>query len=122
MASCIATVSAAAQSEADDSVGVVLGTPTYMAPEQASADPNIDHRADIYAVGAVAYEMLTGQPPFPGTTAQQVLAAHVTEAPRPVQALRPDVPPVLAHLVMRCLEKDPSSSTRVRQKATRRSP
>ncbi len=101
-------LSAAVRPETDDSLGVVLGTPTYMAPEQASADPNVDHRADIYAVGAVAYEMLTGQPPFPGTTAQQVLAAHVTETPRPVQALRPDVPPVLAHLVMRCLEKDPS--------------
>ena len=100
-------VRAAARVEDDDSQGVVLGTPTYMAPEQASADPNIDHRADIYAVGAMAYEMLTGRPPFQGSTAQAVLAAHVTQSPTPVAELRPDTPPMLSYMVMRCLEKDP---------------
>ena len=89
-------------------VGVALGTPAYMAPEQAAADPNTDHRADIYAFGALAYEMLTGAPPFTGNTAQQVLAAHMTEAPQPVTTRRQTVPPALAELVMRCLEKKPA--------------
>ena len=79
-----------------------------MAPEQAAADPHTDHRADIYAVGAVAYEMLGGRPPFTGATAQAVLAAHVTKAPEPLGATRPSVPPGLAALVMRCLEKKPA--------------
>ncbi|HSM15379.1 MAG TPA: serine/threonine-protein kinase, partial [Gemmatimonadales bacterium] len=69
-------------------VGVTLGTPTYMAPEQAAADPNVDHRADLYAFGVLAYEMVAGRPPFMGGTAQAVLAAHVTEAPKPVAEVR----------------------------------
>ena len=85
--------------------GVALGTPTYMAPEQAAADPHIDHRADIYAVGAVAYELLTGRPPFLGTTQQELLAAHVMQTPDPVTKYRESVPPALAELVMKCLEK-----------------
>jgi serine/threonine-protein kinase len=88
--------------------GVALGTPAYMAPEQAAADPHTDRRADIYAVGAVAYEMLTGRPPFTGPTAQVVLAAHVTKAPEPIGEVRPSVPPALQALVMRCLEKKPA--------------
>src|SRR4051794_28205127 len=88
-------------------VGVALGTPTYMAPEQAVADPHVDHRADLYAFGVVAYELLAGRPPFAGATPQQVLAAHVTAAPEPVTMYRP-VPPALAALVMRCLEKRPA--------------
>lgn len=85
--------------------GVALGTPTYMAPEQAAADPHIDHRADIYAVGAVAYELLTGRPPFLGTTPQMILSAHMTDTPEPVTKYREAVPPVLEQLVLRCLEK-----------------
>ena len=73
-------------------VGVALGTPAYMAPEQAAADPNVDHRADIYALGVMGYELLTGRPPFTGLTPQQVLAAHVTEAPKPVAEQRTSVP------------------------------
>ena len=88
--------------------GVALGTPHYMAPEQASADPHLDHRVDIYAVGAVAYELLTGRPVFLGTTPQQVLSAHVTEAPQPVTKHRDTVPPALEAIVMRCLEKKPA--------------
>ena len=88
--------------------GVALGTPAYMAPEQAAADPQIDHRADIYAVGAVAYELLTGRPPFTGNTQQEILAAHVTQAPEPVTRYRQSVPPALADLVMKCLEKKPA--------------
>src|SRR6476469_7600347 len=90
------------------SAGVALGTPAYMAPEQATADPHVDHRADIYAVGALAYEMLAGRPPFVAPTPQAVLAAQVTQAPEPVTRFRPSVPPALAALVMRCLEKRPA--------------
>ncbi|HEV2086078.1 MAG TPA: serine/threonine-protein kinase [Gemmatimonadales bacterium] len=76
--------------------GVALGTPAYMAPEQASADPHLDHRVDIYAVGAMAYELLAGRPPFTAATPQQVLAAHVTQAPEPITAHRASISPALA--------------------------
>ncbi|MBI4421652.1 MAG: serine/threonine protein kinase [Gemmatimonadetes bacterium] len=85
--------------------GVALGTPVYMAPEQAAADPHVDHRADIYAVGVVTYELLAGRPPFTGPTAQAILAAHVTEPVEPVTKHRAQVPEPLTQLVMRCLEK-----------------
>ncbi|HSW27916.1 MAG TPA: serine/threonine-protein kinase [Longimicrobiales bacterium] len=88
--------------------GVALGTPTYMAPEQAAADPLTDHRADIYALGVVAYEMLTGEPPFVRTTAQAMMAAHLTEAPVAVTERRGTIPPALAAMVMKCLEKKPA--------------
>ena len=87
------------------SLGVALGTPAYMAPEQATADPNTDHRADIYALGVVAYEMLTGATPFSGRSPQAMLAAQVTEAPDNVTKRRATIPPLLANLVMCCLEK-----------------
>ena len=89
-------------------VGSSLGTPTYMAPEQAAADPGTDHRADLYAFGVMAYEMLAGAPPFHGRSPQALLAAQMAERPRPITGLRPDTPPALAALVMRCLEKDPA--------------
>ncbi len=88
--------------------GVALGTPAYMAPEQAAAAPNIDHRADLYAVGAMAYEVLAGRPPFIGTTAQSVLAAHIAESPEPLTKHRGNVPPDLESVVLRCLEKKPA--------------
>jgi eukaryotic-like serine/threonine-protein kinase len=90
------------------SIGISLGTPTYMAPEQAAADPNIDHRADLYAVGVMAYEMLTGKPPFTGTP-QAVMAAHITQTPVPLLQVKPDVPPAIAQIVMQLLEKDPAN-------------
>jgi dienelactone hydrolase len=86
-------------------LGTSVGTPAYMAPEQAAGDPNLDHRADIYAVGVLAYEMLEGQPPFTGTP-QSVMSAHLTKAPRAMT--RPDVPPSLRRTVLKCLEKDPA--------------
>jgi tetratricopeptide (TPR) repeat protein len=89
-------------------VGTSIGTPAYMAPEQAAGDSSIDHRADIYALGAMAYELLTGRLVFPDRTAQRMLAAHMGEAPRAIAELRGDVPAPLAELVMRCLAKDPS--------------
>ncbi|MFN0180976.1 MAG: protein kinase domain-containing protein [Gemmatimonadales bacterium] len=88
--------------------GVALGTPTYMSPEQAAADPQTDHRADLYAFGVVAYELLAGLPPFVGATPQAVLAAHVTIPAQPVTNHRASIPPALAALVMRCLEKKPA--------------
>ena len=89
-------------------VGTSIGTPAYMAPEQAAGDSHIDHRADLYSLGAMTYELLTGQPVFPDRTAQRMLAAHMSEAPRPIADLRLDVPAPLADLVMRCLAKDPA--------------
>ncbi|CAN5800458.1 hypothetical protein BH24GEM1_BH24GEM1_28740 [soil metagenome] len=87
------------------SLGVALGTPAYMAPEQAAADPHVDHRADLYAVGVLAYEMLCGRTPFVAATPQAMLAAHVTQAPDPVVQHRRTVPPMLGSAIMRCLEK-----------------
>src|SRR5262245_60876565 len=90
------------------SLGVALGTPAYMAPEQAAADPHVDHRADIYSVGTLAYEMLTGRTPFIAPTPQALLAAHITQAPDPVSKHRPAVPAALNTLLMHCLEKHPA--------------
>jgi tetratricopeptide (TPR) repeat protein/tRNA A-37 threonylcarbamoyl transferase component Bud32 len=90
------------------SVGLALGTPTYMAPEQAMADPNTDERADIYSLGAMAYEMLSGQPPFTGQTPQAVLAAHITQAPAALSSVSPAISPTVNTVVMRCLEKNPA--------------
>ncbi len=90
------------------SAGIALGTPAYMAPEQASADPLVDHRADLYAWGTMAYEMVTGQTPFSGRSPQGMLAAHVTETPEPITRRRSGVPAGLATVVMRCLEKRPA--------------
>ena len=90
------------------SVGVALGTPTYMAPEQAAADPHTDHRADIYALGVIGYEMLAGLPPFTGASSQTVLAAHMTASPVAITQHRTAVPPELARAIMRCLEKKPA--------------
>ena len=101
-------VSASTGDSSLTSMGIALGTPAYMAPEQAAADPNVDHRADLYALGALAYEMLTARPPFNGPTPQAVLAAHVTQAPEPVTAHRETVPPALSELILRCLAKKPA--------------
>jgi eukaryotic-like serine/threonine-protein kinase len=90
------------------SLGVALGTPAYMAPEQAVGDPHLDHRADLYATGVLGYEMLTGRLPFSGVTPQALLAAHVTEVPEPLERHRAAVPHALAGILMRCLEKKPA--------------
>ncbi len=87
------------------SLGVALGTPSYIAPEQATADPTTDHRADLYSFGAMAYELLSGKTPFSAKTPTAMLAAHISEQPTPLITRRPDVPPALASLVMQCLEK-----------------
>jgi len=96
-------------------IGTSIGTPSYMAPEQAAGDPDSDARADLYSFGCLAYEMLAGHPPFVGKTPQKLLAAHMAERPRNIVELRADTPPLLAEMVMRCLEKDaadrPQSAT-----------
>lgn len=99
---------AVSEAKADDmmtTVGTSLGTPSYMSPEQAAADESIDHRTDIYAVGAMAYELLAGRPPFVGSTHRHVMTAQITKTPDPVTDHRPTVPAPLADAVMRCLEK-----------------
>jgi len=87
------------------SVGMALGTPAYMSPEQAAGDERTDNRADIYALGVVTYEMLAGRNPFAGRSPQATLAAHMTETPAPVEQVRQATPPALAQLVNRCLAK-----------------
>ncbi|HUF27067.1 MAG TPA: protein kinase [Gemmatimonadaceae bacterium] len=94
------------------SLGVALGTPAYMSPEQASANDAIDGRADIYSWGVLAYEVFTGRPPFAGRTPQATLAAQMIETPESVSRLRPSLPAALATLVMRCLEKHPADRPR----------
>ncbi len=89
--------------------GTSIGSPAYMAPEQAAGDPNIDHRSDIYAFGCMSYEMLAGRPPFVGTSPAKLLGAHLGETPRDIRELRPDTPSALADLIMRCLQKDPDA-------------
>ena len=88
--------------------GLVIGTPTYMAPEQAAADPATDHRADIYAFGILAYELLAGEPPFANLPLGLLFAAHASWEPKPIARRRPDVLPPLASLIARCLRKDPA--------------
>jgi len=90
------------------SLGIALGTPAYMSPEQAAADPRVDSRADIYAVGAMAYEMLCGRTPFVAPTPQGMLAAHIAERPEAPARYRNTVPPAMNELVLRCLEKNPA--------------
>ncbi|HEY0241752.1 MAG TPA: serine/threonine-protein kinase, partial [Gemmatimonadaceae bacterium] len=87
---------------------IIIGTPAYMSPEQATADPSVDHRADIYSFGILAYEVLTGNTPFQGRSTQALLAAHAIEAPEPILNRRPNLAPWLATIVMQCLEKRPA--------------
>jgi Tol biopolymer transport system component len=87
--------------------GMALGTPAYMAPEQIAADPALDYRADIYAVGVLAYEVLAGRLPFTAASPQGILVGHLANPPAPISTHRADIPPALAELVMKCLEKRP---------------
>src|SRR5690348_7686817 len=85
--------------------GLSLGTPQYMAPEQAMGDRHVDARADVYALGVVLYEMLAGEPPFTGPSAQAIVAKVITDTPRPLRQLRPTVPIAVESAVMNALQK-----------------
>jgi serine/threonine-protein kinase len=89
--------------------GVAIGTPAYMSPEQAAGEKDIDARSDIYSLGVVAYEMLTGELPFKAPTVAGILLKQVTEIPKDVRELRSDCPEDLATSVMRCLDKEPEN-------------
>jgi serine/threonine-protein kinase len=105
-------IARAASSDSGDTArltatGMAIGTPAYMSPEQASGDRDLDARSDLYSLGIVAYQMLCGEPPFTGGTTPALLVKHLAEAPVPITQRRPDVPPDLAAIVMRLLEKNP---------------
>ena len=89
--------------------GVALGTPTYMSPEQAAGESDVDARSDIYALGVVAFEMLCGKPPFRAPTVPGLLMKQITEPPPDMMRIRSEIPEELAATVMRCLEKDPEN-------------
>ena len=95
--------------EAVSEPGIAIGTPAYMSPEQASADDEIDGRSDIYSLACVVYEMLTGRPPFAGTTPRQTMARHVVEPPPALRTLRPDAPASLEQALARALAKSPDA-------------
>jgi len=108
----IAKAVSAAQSSPSSGVitqaGARIGTPAYMAPEQAVGDPTTDHRADIYSFGCLAYELYSGRPPFVGTTSHEIIAAHVGATPAPIHGDSSVVPRSIAALIMRCLNKLPA--------------
>jgi serine/threonine protein kinase len=85
--------------------GVVMGTPTYMSPEQVAGDRNLDGRTDVYSLGTVFYEMLVGEPPFIGATPKAVVVRRLTEPPRPIRPARPSVSPELERVVLRSLAR-----------------
>jgi serine/threonine-protein kinase len=106
-------------SESLTQVGNSLGTPAYMAPEQVAADPNADHRIDIYSFGAMAYELLAGTPPFHGRPPHAVLTAHLAEQAVPIGERVPQLPPALATLVMKCLAKNPGERPQTAEELVR---
>jgi len=93
--------------EAVTEVGIAVGTPAYMSPEQASGEQDLTSHTDVYSLACVVYEMLAGEPPFSGDSARATMARHVTEAPRPLRSLRPDAPVAVERAVARALAKDP---------------
>jgi serine/threonine protein kinase len=99
-------LSASIPSHGGTTTGMAIGTPAYMAPEQLAADPLADHRVDIYGVGLLAYELLTGSAPFSGTSPQATLAAQLTKMPAPPHLSYADIPEPLSTLIMQCLEKE----------------
>ncbi len=103
----IARVRAGPNSEPLTKGGITLGTPEYMSPEQASGADDIGASTDLYALGCVIYEMLAGHPPFRGSSTLSIMARHVTEKPKPLRTIRPEVPPHVEHAVARALAKMP---------------
>jgi serine/threonine protein kinase/Tfp pilus assembly protein PilF len=101
-------VEAAAAVAAVTEIGVAVGTPEYMSPEQVAGDARIDTAGDVYSLACVVSEMLAGEPPFRGGGPRATMARQVTEVPRPVRALRPDTPPALERALARALAKEPA--------------
>jgi len=89
-------------------VGLTIGTPEYMSPEQAAGDRDLDGRSDLYSLACVIYETLAGEPPFAGASARAVMAQHLSEAPPPLRARRPDAPAAVEQALARALAKDPA--------------
>jgi serine/threonine protein kinase len=100
-------LSASLPSSGTTSAGIAIGTPAYMAPEQLAADPAADHRMDIYAVGLLVYELLTGTQAFAESSPQATMAAQLTRMPPDLAKARPDIPAPLSSLIMRMLAKNP---------------
>src|SRR5262249_19893313 len=96
-----------AQPQSLTQIGTVMGTPDYIAPEQARDAHAADIRADIYSLGCTLYDLLSGKPPFPEGTAVQKVIAHLERTPRPLTEVRPDVPPELAQIVAKMMAKEP---------------
>src|SRR5262249_6002924 len=85
--------------------GPVLGSPPFLAPEQAAGRSDVDARADVYSLGGVGYYLLTGRPPFQRDTAMEMLLAHAYESPTSIRELRPEVPADVEAVILRCLQK-----------------
>jgi serine/threonine-protein kinase len=88
--------------------GAVIGTPMYMAPEQGMGRTDIDHRADVYSVGVMMFELLCGRPPFEATTYLGLMTQHLQTPPPPPRSVRPELPPALEAIILRALEKEPA--------------
>src|SRR5439155_12346998 len=102
----IAKLTGAAGTSNRTQTGTVIGTPAYMSPEQCEGKGLIDHRSDIYSLGIVMYELLTGRVPFPGDGFGEILVAHLTKPIPPPSTIRQDVPASLEAIVMHAIEKD----------------
>jgi eukaryotic-like serine/threonine-protein kinase len=105
----VAAVPGSASDGGMTSTQALMGSPLYMAPEQMRSSKSVDPRADIWSMGVILYEMLGGRSPFNGDTLPEVCARIMAEPPAPLREARPDVPPALEAVVMRCLEKDPKN-------------
>src|SRR5437879_8061841 len=88
--------------------GIAIGTPGYMSPEQGAASARVDERSDIYSLGCVLYEMLAGEPPFTGPSAESIVRQHLAAAPPRVSAMRAAVPPAIEEAIVRALAKPPA--------------